>query len=121
MTFYGVDFFKSGAGVEVEFGKQLKHRVFRQVSASDAESIEKIQTVINTSLLMTFLPLLFFVGFGGRLLPTWMFLNSMQLFVHIPLLEIYLPGNLSYFLTNYLGYIRLKSGTITDGISQLDA
>lgn len=70
---------------------------------------------------MACLPLLFFVGIGGRLLPTWMFLNSMQLFVHVPMLEIYLPGNLSYFLADYLGRIRLKSGSIAEGINELDA
>lgn len=40
VTFYGVDFFKSqNKGVEVEFGKQLKHRIFRQVSEEDAKSV----------------------------------------------------------------------------------
>lgn len=33
----------------------------------------------------------------GTLLPFWMFLNSMQLMVHVPLIRTTLPGNAHYF------------------------
>ena len=122
VTFYGVTFFKSlDLGVEVEFGKQLNHRIMRQVSASDAELIDHMESFVNVLLFLAFVPLLLFVGFGGRLLPTWMFLNSLQLFVHLPLLETYLPANLSSMLAYYLGYIRLNNVTFNDGISESDA
>ena len=93
----------------------------RQVSASDAELIDHMESFVNVLLFLAFVPLLLFVGFGGRLLPTWMFLNSLQLFVHLPLLETYLPANLSSMLAYYLGYIRLNNVTFNDGISESDA
>ena len=39
--------------------------------------IETMESVIDTSLMMVFMPMMFMIGFGGRLLPTWMFINSM--------------------------------------------
>ena len=42
--------------------------------------------------------LLLLIGMNARLLPMWMFINSMQLFVHTPLLASYMPSSLNYFL-----------------------
>lgn len=36
VTFFGVEFFKSFQGVEVEFGTQLHWRIFRQLSKEQA-------------------------------------------------------------------------------------
>ena len=49
-----------------------------------------------------------FLGMGGRLLPTWMFLNSMQLIVHTPMLNTFMPSNLHYFLISYLNFVRIN-------------
>lgn len=49
-----------------------------------------------------------FIGFGGRLLPTWMFINSMQLIAHTPLLQTNMPANLHMFLQRYLDLLRLN-------------
>ena len=56
--------------------------------------------------------LLIFIGLGGRLLPTWMFLNSLQLIVHLPLLSTSMPSNLHFFLVKYLNFIRMKADVI---------
>ena len=56
------------------------------------------------------------VGLGGRLLPTWMFVNSMQLFMHTPLLSADMPANLSYFMNHYLSMLRFKSESIDNSI-----
>ena len=65
-------------------------------------------------MLLGFAPLLLLLGVGGRLLPTWMFLNSMQLIVHTPMLATYVPANLHYFLVKYLSIFRLNSKQIDD-------
>ena len=56
--------------------------------------------------------LILFIGLGGRLLPTWMFLNSLQLIVHLPLLSKSMPSNLHFFLFKYLNFIRMKAEVI---------
>ena len=52
--------------------------------------------------------LLLFVGTGARLLPTWMFFNSLQLIAHTPMLATSMPPNLNYFLIRYLSIVRFK-------------
>jgi len=42
----------------------------------------------------------------GSLLPTWMFINTLQLIAHLPLLNSEMPGNAHYFLSKYLDYVR---------------
>ena len=73
---------------------------------------------MNGLMITCFLPMLLLLGFGGRLLPTWMFLNSMQLLVHTPLLATFMPANLHVFLVDYLSVIRLSSKHINDSIEQ---
>lgn len=65
--------------------------------------------MLNVFLALCFGPLLLLMGFGGRLLPTWMFVNSMQLVTHSPLLTTFMPANMHVFLTDYLGWLRLYS------------
>ena len=45
---------------------------------------------------------------GGRLLPTWMYINTLQLVVYTPLVTTNMPSNLHYFLNNYLQLFRLN-------------
>ena len=63
-------------------------------------------------LILTFI----LIGLGGRMLPTWMFINSMQLIMHTPLLATYMPSNLNYFLVKYLSIIRVASAQLDETI-----
>ena len=61
--------------------------------------------------------LLFFIGIAGNLLPTWMFLNSMQLLVHIPLLSgTSMPANLHVFFKLFLDILRPNLVSIDEDI-----
>ena len=44
----------------------------------------------------------------GPLLPVWMFINSMQLILHVPLIRTNLPGNAHFFLLDHLNILRLQ-------------
>lgn len=44
---------------------------------------------------------------AGPLLPTWMFLNSMQLIFHVPLIKSDLPAHAHFFMVDYLTKLRL--------------
>jgi len=46
----------------------------------------------------------------GSLLPFWMFINSMQLIAHVPLINSNLPGNSHFFLLENLKIFRLHFG-----------
>ena len=56
--------------------------------------------------------MLLLIGFGGRLLPTWMMLNTLQLMVHLPLLPVYLPSNMSFLLSEYLRTMQIRSNEL---------
>jgi len=42
----------------------------------------------------------------GSLLPTWMFINSLQIIAHLTLLKTIMPANGHYFLKKYLDLLR---------------
>ena len=116
VRFWGVDFFKSFKGVEVEMGHEVMWKISRQISDEVAESIESVQSVVNTITASALMLIFLFVGLGGRLLPTWMFINSISLIVHTPLLAIDMPANLHYFFLKYLDILRLNSKSLNDEI-----
>ena len=45
---------------------------------------------------------------SGSLVPLWMFINSLTLIAHAPLLSESLPSNLSYYLVKILDILRLN-------------
>ena len=45
---------------------------------------------------------------AGPLLPIWMFLNSLQLIFHVPLIKSDMPAHAFYFMTDYLNKLRLN-------------
>lgn len=53
----------------------------------------------------------------GSLLPTWMFINALQLLAHLPLLNSNMPANAHYFLNKYLEKVRWYD---KDFIKQID-
>ena len=108
VTFWGVEFFKSQEGVEVEFGTELRWRIFRQLSSAQAEQIDGMYRVVSGVLSTVLVVVTLFVGIGGRMLPVWMFLNSLQLVAHLPLVATDMPANLHYILIKHLDLVRLR-------------
>jgi hypothetical protein len=58
------------------------------MSRDEVASIEAVEESMSGIIGASMVSLILFVGMGGRLLPTWMFLNSLQLIVHVPLLDL---------------------------------
>ena len=79
-----------------------------------------VMEALNSAMPVVFAPMLFFVGAGGRLLSTWMFINSMQLICHLPLLPIYIPANMSFFMLNQLNYFRMWSDYLVGEFSKFE-
>ena len=55
----------------------------------------------------------------GPLLPIWMFLNSLQLIAHLPLLRVSLPGQANIIMLDYLNVVRLHIGGLNKALGQL--
>ena len=73
-------------------------------------------SIVTTVMMFVFFLLFLFLGMGARLLPTWMFVNSLQLIVHTPLLASYMPSSLNYFLIHYLDLERLYSKLLNESV-----
>lgn len=101
----------------MEFGTKLEWKITRQISLENKRQIdESIMPVLDSALVTGMIPIIFLIGLGGSLLPTWMFLNSLQLIVHVPMIDAHLPASLHYFLVNYLSVIRLNSEQIGSSV-----
>ena len=78
----------------------------RLISDYDKETVDNLKVFYGftvTSLALS-APLLAV----GDLLHTWIFVHSLQLIAHTPLLNSEMPGNAQYFLQDYLSAVRLR-------------
>ena len=112
VTFWGTEYFKSYEDVEVRYGTTLYWKIFRQIDQDEASQIHVIETVLNNAGALTLAPVFTLVIFGGPLTTTWMFLNSLQLILHVPLLDTHMPANVHYFLKEYLSLTRFNIGPL---------
>jgi hypothetical protein len=78
-------------------------------------------TVVPTDAAMTISVLQFGVTFiiGGALVPTWMFLHTMNLIVHLPLMKTNMPANAHFFLVHYLDIFRMRIEKLEQSIDKL--
>lgn len=109
VTFWGTKYFRNILGIEVPLGAKLKQPILRQVNGSDAEQIEITEDIYVSPLVIASSFALLVAFCGGRLLPTWMFLNSMQLILHLILIRTDIPSHAHLFMFDMLNKLRLKS------------
>lgn len=118
ITFWATYFFQDEQGSEVPFGTEIKWALFRQMQADEVESIETALFISYILLAIGAFLLLLLVLTCGPLLPFWMFLNSLQLIVHVPLIRTNIPGNAHYFLLEYLNILRLHFWSLTKWLQE---
>ena len=101
------------------FGTQIEWKIFRQVAIEEAQAVEEIFEV--SIWFFYILAGLFFLLaiFYGPLLPIWMFINSLQLIVHIPLINVLLPAKANLFLLEHLMIVRLHISSLNEGLAEL--
>ena len=91
------------------FGTEIEWEVFRQMQPDEVENVDTMLEISYYFMAAIAFLLLLLVLTCGPLLPFWMFLNSMQLMVHVPLIHTNIPGNAHYFFLDYLNILRLHS------------
>ena len=113
VTFWGVDLFQSREQHSVRFGTQLHWSIFRQISEDEKQALDLVDysTSITVGIVLLFLTVLLL----GKSLAFWMFVNSLQLVAHLPLLNTVIPANLHQFLRKYLDLVRLNFFAGDDG------
>ena len=63
----------------------------------------------------SFVVILPFVSIGS-LLPSWMFINALQLMAHLPLLNSIMPANAHFFMSKYLNLVRWYDSDVVDSV-----
>lgn len=101
------------------FGTEVNWEVFRQMQADEAEIIDDLLVFSKVILTMISILFLLLVLTCGPLLPFWMFLNSLQLLVHTPLIKANIPGNAHYFFLDYLNILRLHFWSLNLWLQEL--
>ena len=82
------------------YGTTLYWPITRQINPEDSEYIgwlaEYMRPWVTLAIILV-LP----VATVGSLLPTWIFLNSLEIISHMILLKTMMPGNAHYFLKKW--------------------
>jgi len=79
--------------------------IFRQINPNEKEVIEQVQGLLSILFFGTMVLILPVIT-AGSLLPTWIFINSLQIIAHMVLIKTLMPGNAAYFLRRYLEWLR---------------
>ena len=119
VTFWGTEYFKNPAGNEVPFGSEVSWEIFRQMSPEEIVSVSSALAFSFALLIIIAFFILLLIFTCGSLLPVWMFINSMQLILHVPLIRIKLPGNAHHFLLEHLHILNFHKLSETLGLSDL--
>ena len=53
------------------------------------------------------------------MLPVWMFFNSLQLIVHLPMMRTHMPATANLFILNYLAIVRLQIRKLNEALEEL--
>jgi hypothetical protein len=87
VTFWGTKFFKSTIDdTEVRLGTTLEWPIFNQVAKEYSNYINTYREVARYTLAGIIIFMVLFCSLG-TLIPTWMFLNTLQILAHLPMLN----------------------------------
>ena len=114
VTFWGTHFFADKQDREVPFGAEVRWELLRQMQLDEKEQVDEMLTYSFGILSAGAFFSLVLVLSCGPLLPLWMFINSMQLILHLPLIRSQLPGAANFFLLAHLELVRLHLASVNE-------
>ena len=89
----------------------------------DSQKSNRLEYLANLWLSLTWVTLLisFFLAiFKGPLVMTWVFINSLQLIAHLPLVADRLPANVNFVLIKFLSLVRLNISEFNSTVDDFD-
>ena len=91
----------------MRYGSTIDVKILRQINPKTADDLDSGLVYIKAYIIAIVLLSVAFFSLGS-LLPLWVFVNSMQIITHTPLLNTVMPGNVHYVLKEYLDLVRLN-------------
>ena len=98
-------FYSQERSKEVRYGTRLEVPIIRQLDYKQAKGIGGVTMAFK---ILIYLALLLMIMMTGRLLPTWMFINSLCLICHTQYFKTNMPGFVAIFLTELLNVPRFN-------------
>ena len=110
ITFFTAELLTSADGSkQIPFRLQLKLPLERQVDPETAEKSLKFGFGFKLILTFVLLPLFaMLVYMSVSLLPFWELINALQILLHLPLLNVQLPGQVSLVNAQLLDVVRFS-------------
>ena len=105
----------------MNFGEKLDWKLPPLVNKETASRTEYIGNLWLSLICIGLAVSLFLAIFQGSLISTWMFINSMQLIAHVPLISSKLPANAHYFFLNFMGLVRFNLETINSSLDTVSS
>lgn len=90
---------------EVLYGTTLYWPLVRQMNMEDMDFIRWFADFLKWPVIVSFILILPVIT-AGSLLPTWVFINSLQIISHMILLRSIMPAPAHYFLKQWNDWIR---------------
>ena len=90
-------------------GTTLRKEIKRQIEPQQGEALEFLSTVFSVLLRAVIL-----IGFlaclllGGEMVPFWAMVNTLQILIHLPLINVEIPGFTALFLKGLLDVTRFE-------------
>jgi len=99
---------KTNNDKQVNFGEKLDWKLPPLVSKNTYAQVESIGNLWLSLICIGISVALFLAIFKGSLVSTWIFINSLQLIAHVPLISGKMPANANYFFLKFMGIARLN-------------
>ena len=90
----------------MRLGTTIEWPIFYQITQEEAIYVEEFKSTFKITMAVGLIIMIPFCTLG-TLLPTWMFINTMQLLAHVPLLNAQLPSTVQSLLLELLSLTRL--------------
>jgi len=116
-----VGLLKSDDDKQVNFGEKLDWKLSPLVNKDTASRTEYIVNLWLSMICIGLAISVFLAIFEGSLISTWIFINSMQLIAHVPLISSKLPANAHYFFLNFMGLVRFNLETINSSLDTVSS
>jgi len=93
----------------VRQGTTLRKEIKRQIEPHQGEAVKVLSTVLSVILrLLIFISFFAFLLLGGDMVPFWAMVNTLQLLIHLPLMNVEIPGFAALFLKGLLDVTRFE-------------
>ena len=109
MVFWGTELFQAlDDNGRVRLGTTLRWPILNGIiSQEEAKVIKTHKTWLRWVLIILLFVMVPFFSFSTSILPTWLFLNTLQLVAHLPLLYAKMPPIINYFLLELLSFVKM--------------